>query len=46
MQKILSTYRIRRLIRDNANIQILFKQDDLNIVYNDHVGNDMSFDDF
>lgn len=38
----------KHLIRDNANVLILFKQDDLNIrhVYNDHVGTDMSFDAF
>lgn len=38
----------KHLIRDNANMLILFKQDDLNLkhVYSDHVGSDMSFDDF
>lgn len=38
----------KHLIRDNANFIIMFKQDELNIkhVYNDHVGTDMSFDQF
>jgi hypothetical protein len=38
----------KHLIRDNANFIILFKQDDLNLkhVYNDHVGSDMSFEQF
>jgi len=36
------------LIRDNANLLILFKQDDINLkhVYNDHVNTDMSYEDF
>lgn len=38
----------KHLVRDNANLLILFKQDDLNLkhVYNDHVNTDMSFNDF
>lgn len=38
----------KQLIRDNANLIILFKQDDLNLkhVYQDHVGVDMSFEKF
>lgn len=38
----------KHLIRDNANVIIIFKQDDLNLkhVFNDHVGTDMSFEDF
>lgn len=38
----------KHLIRDNANFLILFKQDDMNLkhVYNDHIGTDMSFDEF
>ena len=38
----------KHLIRDNANVLILFKQDDLNLhhIYADHVGTDMSFDNF
>lgn len=38
----------KHLIRDNANVIIIFKQDDLNLkhVYTDHVGTDMSFEDF
>lgn len=38
----------KHLIRDNANIIVLFKQDDLNLkhVYTDHVGTDMSFEQF
>lgn len=38
----------KHLIRDNANTLILFKQDEQNLrhVYNDHIGTDMSFDDF
>ena len=38
----------KHLIRDNANFIILFKQDDLNLrhIYDDHVGTDMSFDQF
>jgi len=41
--------RIRKhLIRDNANLLILFKQDGTNLkhVYNDHVNTDMSYKDF
>lgn len=35
----------KHLLRDNANLIVLFKQDELNLkhVYNDHVGSDMSF---
>ena len=38
----------KHLIRDNANLLILFKQDDLNLkhIYNDHVGADITFDQF
>ncbi|KAI8120058.1 hypothetical protein CVS40_8597 [Lucilia cuprina] len=38
----------KHLIRDNANMIIMFKQDELNIrhVYNDHVGTDMTFEKF
>lgn len=38
----------KHLIRDNANVLLLFKQDDLNLrhVYTDHVGTDMSFETF
>lgn len=38
----------KHLIRDNANFIILFKQDDLNLrhIYEDHVGTDMTFDQF
>ena len=38
----------KHLIRDNANLLILFKQDGTNLkhVYNDHVNTDMSYDDF
>lgn len=38
----------KHLIRDNANLLILFKQDDMNLrhVYSDHVNTDMSFEDF
>lgn len=38
----------KHLIRDNANLIILFKQDALNLkhVYDDHVGGDMPFDKF
>lgn len=38
----------KHLIRDNANLLILFKQDTTNLkhVYNDHVNTDMSYDDF
>lgn len=36
----------KHLIRDNANLIILFKQDDLNLkhVHADHVGADMAFE--
>lgn len=38
----------KHLIRDNANIIILFKQDELNLkhVYQDHVSPDITFDQF
>lgn len=38
----------KHLIRDNANLLILFKQDSTNLkhVYNDHVNTDMSYDNF
>lgn len=38
----------KHLIRDNANLFIVFKQDDLNLkhIYNDHVNSDMSFEVF
>lgn len=38
----------KHLIRDNANVLIIFKQDDLNLrhIYADHVGTDMSFENF
>jgi len=38
----------KHLIRDNANVIVLFKQDELNLkhVFNDHVGSDMTFDKF
>lgn len=38
----------KQLIRDNANVIVLFKQDVLNLehVYRDHVGTDMTFDQF
>lgn len=38
----------KHLIRDNANLIVLFKQDDLNLkhVYDEHVGTDMSFERF
>ncbi|KYM96688.1 hypothetical protein ALC62_12652 [Cyphomyrmex costatus] len=38
----------KHLIRDNANLLILFKQDVTNLkhVYNDHVNTDMSYEDF
>lgn len=38
----------KHLVRDNANMLIVFKQDDLNLkhIYNDHVGSDMEFDNF
>jgi len=38
----------KHLIRDNANLLILFKQDYTNLkhVYNDHVNTDMSYDEF
>ena len=38
----------KQLIRDNANILILFKQDETNLkhVFSDHVGTDMTYDMF
>lgn len=38
----------KQLVRDNANLIVLFKQDDMNLkhVYNDHVTTDMSFESF
>ncbi|XP_059217535.1 uncharacterized protein LOC131994716 [Stomoxys calcitrans] len=38
----------KHLIRDNANMIIIFKQDEMNIkhIYNDHVLGDMTFKDF
>lgn len=38
----------KHLLRDNANMLVLFKQDDLNLehVYKDHVNTDMKFDQF
>lgn len=38
----------KHLVRDNANIIIMFKQDELNLkhIYNDHVGSDMSLEKF
>lgn len=38
----------KHLIRDNANFLIIFKQDVMNIknIYNNHVGSDMTFDNF
>ncbi|KYM94640.1 hypothetical protein ALC62_14727 [Cyphomyrmex costatus] len=38
----------KHLIRDNANLLILFKQDGTNLkrVYNDHVNTDMLYEDF
>lgn len=38
----------KHLIRDNANLLILFKQDGTNLkhIYNDHVNTDMSYKDF
>jgi len=38
----------KHLIRDYANLLILFKQDDTNLkhVYNNHVNTDMSYDEF
>lgn len=38
----------KHLIRDNANLLILFKQDDMNLrhIYSDHVNTDMSFENF
>lgn len=38
----------KQLIRDNANVIILFKQDEMNLkhAYNDHVTTDMSFEQF
>jgi hypothetical protein len=38
----------KQLIRDNANLIVLFKQDNTNLkhIYNDHVNVDMSFNEF
>lgn len=38
----------KHLIRDNINLLVLFRQDDMNLrhVYDDHVNTDMSFQDF
>lgn len=38
----------KQLVRDNANLIALFRQDDLNLrhVYNDHVNTDMKYNDF
>jgi hypothetical protein len=38
----------KHLIRDNANLLILFRQDNTNLkhIYNDHVNTDMSYDNF
>lgn len=38
----------KQLIRDNANVIVLFKQDEMNLkhVYSDHVTTDMSFEQF
>lgn len=42
------SYIPKQLVRDNANLIILFKQDYRNLqhIYNDHVNTDMSFDKF
>ena len=38
----------KQLIRDNANLVVVFKQDNMNLrhVYDDHVNTDYTFDDF
>lgn len=38
----------KHLIRDNANMLLLFKQDEINLrhIYDDHVNTDMNFNDF
>ena len=38
----------KQLIRDNCNLLVLFKQDDMNLrhIYNDHINTDMRFDVF
>lgn len=38
----------KHLVRDNANILIIFKQDEMNLkhIYKDHVGGDMEFENF
>lgn len=38
----------KHLVRDNANLLIIFKQDEMNLkhIYNDHVGGDMMFENF
>lgn len=42
------THAGKQLIRDNCNMLIIFKQDDLNLdhVYKNHIGGDMSFAEF
>lgn len=38
----------KHLIRDNANVLVIFKQDDINLkhIYDEHIGSDMSFQTF
>lgn len=38
----------KHLVRDNANLLVLFKQDDMNLkhIYNDHVNTDMPYTEF
>lgn len=38
----------KHLVRDNANLLVLFKQDDMNLkhIYEDHVNTDMNYTDF
>ena len=38
----------KHLVRDNVNLLVLFRQDDMNLrhVYNDHVNTDMSYNQF
>lgn len=38
----------KQLIRDNVNLIVIFKQDDMNLkhIYNDHIGCDMTFSKF
>ncbi|WP_206737916.1 hypothetical protein, partial [Klebsiella pneumoniae] len=40
--------KVQKHLRDNVNFLILFKQDDLNLkhIYNNHVGNDFTFQQF